>query len=77
MKNYKNGSRVKFSGNIQQIYCKQCVSNSSCPNKHLIRLFIYLFILRDGLTTSKQTKKIKTRANPNTKRKQNIAMQFN
>jgi len=74
MKNYKSGSQIKLGGNIQQIYCKQYVPNSSCPNKHLIRLFIYS---RYGLTTNKQTKKIKTRANPNTKRKQNIAMQFN
>jgi hypothetical protein len=74
MKNYKSGSRVKLGGNIQQIYCKLYLSYSSCPNKHSTRLFIYL---RAGLTTNKQTKKIKTRANPNTKRKQNIAMQFN
>jgi len=74
MKNYKSGSRVKRSGNIQQIYCKLYLSNRSCPNKHLFRLFIYL---RDGLTTNKQTKKIKTQANPNTKRKQNIAMRTN
>jgi len=73
MKNYKSGSRVKLGGNIQPIYCKQNVSNSSCSNKHLIRLFIYL---RDDLTTNKQTKNQDT-GKSQYKQKQNIATQFN